>query len=270
MRKIPPISSDATLFASTQAGVENLDMLIKLMLASGKNIFLLSGTLGSGKTTLVQAFLAHIRNQEKSAQNLKIQNLEARNQDAQTKSKNAESSSAESTESNQAESERTESKLAESSSAESTPEPHALSAQTQPQSTPDTPLPAFATSPTFSIMHDYGGVYHYDLYNHSAADLLEMGLLEWLSAPGFHFVEWGEALWDILRHSGFERALIRITIPNTQNLDSDKSTESNPPNASTRESNSPNTNMLSANALNTSAPNINAQNLDSRTYEIFI
>ena len=238
MRKIPPISSDATLFASTQAGVENLDALIKPMLASGKNIFLLSGTLGSGKTTLVQSFLAHIRNQEKSAQNLKTQNLKTHNQDAQT-----ESTSVESREPMLAES--SERKLIESRLAESTPAPHAFGTQTQAQIAQNTPLPVFATSPTFSIMHDYGGVYHYDLYNHSAADLLEMGLLEWLSTPGFHFVEWGEALWDILHHSGFERALIRITIPNTQNLESGKSAESN-------------------------SPNTNTPNLDSRIYEIFI
>ena len=41
-----------------------------------------------------------------------------------------------------------------------------------------------ATSPTFSLMHDYGGVYHYDLYRRTSDEVLQLGLLDWLG-------EWG-------------------------------------------------------------------------------
>ncbi|PAF45252.1 tRNA (adenosine(37)-N6)-threonylcarbamoyltransferase complex ATPase subunit type 1 TsaE [Helicobacter sp. 11S02596-1] len=58
------------------------------------------------------------------------------------------------------------------------------------------------TSPTFSLMHQYGDIYHYDLYNKNLQDLLALGLIEWLENPGTHFVEWGderlEALLDDL------------------------------------------------------------------------
>lgn len=65
------------------------------------------------------------------------------------------------------------------------------------------------TSPTFSLMHDYGGVYHYDLYRLEIQEFLEFGLLENLDR-GIHFIEWGEKLAGILKNSGYNYATVHI------------------------------------------------------------
>ncbi|SQB98838.1 tRNA (adenosine(37)-N6)-threonylcarbamoyltransferase complex ATPase subunit type 1 TsaE [Helicobacter fennelliae] len=67
------------------------------------------------------------------------------------------------------------------------------------------------TSPTFSIAHHYGCIHHYDLYNHTLAEVLELGLLEWLSQGGIHFVEWGgEDLWNMLKYFHMKSTYIEI------------------------------------------------------------
>ncbi|WP_304209946.1 tRNA (adenosine(37)-N6)-threonylcarbamoyltransferase complex ATPase subunit type 1 TsaE [Helicobacter canis] len=67
-----------------------------------------------------------------------------------------------------------------------------------------------ATSPTFSLMHDYGGVYHYDLYRRTSDEVLQLGLLDWLSESGVHCIEWGEELLPLLLDSGFACVLVKI------------------------------------------------------------
>lgn len=98
------------------------------------------------------------------------------------------------------------------------------------------------SSPTFGIRHEYGKVgkkpqntnnessnevskggdkekykskdeeiYHYDLYNVDLGEVLELGLLEWLSQDGWHFIEWGEQVLPLLKSSGFECVEVRIT-----------------------------------------------------------
>lgn len=74
-----------------------------------------------------------------------------------------------------------------------------------------------ASSPTFGIRNEYGKVgkygevFHYDLYNVSLGEVLELGLLEWLSQQGWHFLEWGEEVLPILQDSGFECVKIDIS-----------------------------------------------------------
>lgn len=68
-----------------------------------------------------------------------------------------------------------------------------------------------ATSPTFSLMQQYGTFYHYDLYHHSLEKFLSLGLLESLAESGVHFIEWGEDLAGILRNSGYNYRTISIS-----------------------------------------------------------
>lgn len=67
------------------------------------------------------------------------------------------------------------------------------------------------TSPTFSIQHQYRDIYHYDFYQHSLEELLNLGLLEWLEDNGVHFIEWGSYdLEKILKTSGYNICVIEI------------------------------------------------------------
>lgn len=65
-------------------------------------------------------------------------------------------------------------------------------------------------SPTFSLMQNYGEIFHYDLYFHGAADFVAHGFLENLGS-GAHFIEWGGAdLAEILASLGYNFAVITI------------------------------------------------------------
>ncbi|PAF53319.1 tRNA (adenosine(37)-N6)-threonylcarbamoyltransferase complex ATPase subunit type 1 TsaE [Helicobacter sp. 13S00482-2] len=67
------------------------------------------------------------------------------------------------------------------------------------------------TSPTFSIQHQYGEIFHYDFYNHSLEELFNLGLLEWLENKGVHFIEWGdEHVEKILKTNGYNMCVIEI------------------------------------------------------------
>jgi tRNA threonylcarbamoyladenosine biosynthesis protein TsaE len=116
----------------------NIADLIKItecIKKSGKNIVILSGTLGSGKTTLVKEFVKNLG------------------------------------------------------------------------------LDGEVTSPTFAIQNIYDNkVYHYDLYNKGADEFLALGMLEELEKEGFHFIEWGEGLEDVLQTYGIDYLKIKITI----------------------------------------------------------
>lgn len=73
------------------------------------------------------------------------------------------------------------------------------------------------TSPTFSLLHIYGDkIHHYDLFNRTLSELLDLGLLDLLEQSGIHFVEWGDSqLFDILKNA-FENICI-ISIHKTKN-----------------------------------------------------
>ena len=69
------------------------------------------------------------------------------------------------------------------------------------------------TSPTFAIQNIYeGNIYHYDLFNKGIEDFLSLGMLEELDKEGYHFIEWGEELEDILKRYGFEYLKIIIKL----------------------------------------------------------
>ena len=115
--------------------IKDLKKVINCIKKSGKKIIILSGTLGSGKTTLVKEF--------------------AKNEG----------------------------------------------------------LNETVTSPTFAIQNIYGNkIYHYDLYNKGTDEFLGLGMLEELEKEGYHFIEWGEDLEDILKTYGFDFLKIKINI----------------------------------------------------------
>ncbi|PAF46979.1 tRNA (adenosine(37)-N6)-threonylcarbamoyltransferase complex ATPase subunit type 1 TsaE [Helicobacter sp. 12S02634-8] len=68
------------------------------------------------------------------------------------------------------------------------------------------------TSPTFSLMHQYRDIYHYDLYNRSLEELLALGFLEWLENEGTHFVEWGDGrAMALLRENGYNTCVVTLS-----------------------------------------------------------
>ena len=115
--------------------IEDLERVINCVKNSKKNIIILSGTLGSGKTTFVQQF---------------------------TKSLGIEEG---------------------------------------------------VNSPTFSIQNIYDNkVFHYDLYNKGVNEFLALGMLEELEKDGYHFIEWGEELEEILKSFGIDFLRVNIVL----------------------------------------------------------
>ena len=115
--------------------IEDLERVINCVKNSKKNIIILSGTLGSGKTTFVQQF---------------------------TKSLGIEEG---------------------------------------------------VNSPTFSIQNIYDNkVFHYDLYNKGVNEFLALGMLEELEKDGYHFIEWGEELEDVLKNFGIDFLRVNIVL----------------------------------------------------------
>jgi len=71
------------------------------------------------------------------------------------------------------------------------------------------------TSPTFSLQNVYGNeIYHYDLYNKSKDEFLALGMVEELEKKGYHFLEWGEELKDVLDMYGLDYMEIKINLNN--------------------------------------------------------
>jgi len=117
----------------------NLQEVLECIKRSGKNIIILSGTLGSGKTFLVKEFVKSL------GLNLDV------------------------------------------------------------------------TSPTFSIQNVYDEkVFHYDLYNKGVNEFLALGMLEELEKDGYHFIEWGEELEDVLKNFGID--FLRVNIVLSENI----------------------------------------------------
>jgi tRNA threonylcarbamoyladenosine biosynthesis protein TsaE len=62
---------------------------------------------------------------------------------------------------------------------------------------------AVVTSPTFSLLHEYGGgrlpLFHFDFYRlRNAAEALALGLDEYLAAGGLTIIEWGGKFPELL------------------------------------------------------------------------
>ena len=75
------------------------------------------------------------------------------------------------------------------------------------------------TSPTFSIQNIYSNkVFHYDLYNKGVDEFLSLGMLEELEKKGWHFIEWGEELEDILKTYGFDVLRINIKVKDNKRI----------------------------------------------------
>ena len=119
--------------------INELSKVVECIKKSGKNIIILSGTLGSGKTTLVKEFVRELN--------------------------------------------------------------------------------VNATSPTFSIQNIYDDkIFHYDLYNKGVDEFLSLGMFEELEKEGYHFIEWGEGLIEMLDLYGFDYLVVKIEINNNKRL----------------------------------------------------
>ena len=61
---------------------------------------------------------------------------------------------------------------------------------------------SFVSSPTFSLVHDYGGnpkIYHFDMYRVSDLDdLYSTGFFDYLDDESILFIEWSENITDAL------------------------------------------------------------------------
>ena len=121
--------------------IEDLKKVVECIKNRGKKIIILSGTLGSGKTTLVKEFVKSLGLSEK------------------------------------------------------------------------------VTSPTFSIQNVYSDkVFHYDLYNKGINEFLSLGMIEELDKNGFHFIEWGEELEDLLKEYGFDFLKVNIKVDKNKRI----------------------------------------------------
>lgn len=72
---------------------------------------------------------------------------------------------------------------------------------------------ATASSPTFSIVHEYDGdIFHYDLYRIGSEEFINRGLAEMLEEKGYHFLEWAdEKIEKVLSSYGIDSVTISIT-----------------------------------------------------------
>lgn len=73
------------------------------------------------------------------------------------------------------------------------------------------------TSPTFSISINYpNGIFHYDLYNKSIEEFINLGLFEQLDLPKLHIIEWApQKLKELIKEYGYEA--INIDISQSEN-----------------------------------------------------
>lgn len=69
------------------------------------------------------------------------------------------------------------------------------------------------TSPTFSIMQEYDGVYHYDIYQGGFEAIKQNGLYENLYEDGLHIIEWADdELLEFARKNALEICIVDIEI----------------------------------------------------------
>lgn len=69
------------------------------------------------------------------------------------------------------------------------------------------------TSPTFSIMQEYDGVYHYDIYSGGFKALKQNGLYENLYEYGLHIIEWADdELLEFAKTNGLDVCIVDIEI----------------------------------------------------------
>lgn len=69
------------------------------------------------------------------------------------------------------------------------------------------------TSPTFSLMSDYGGLFHYDLYRVDTGQIMLNGLFENFFEDALHIVEWGdESLKKLIKKYEIPLCVIKISV----------------------------------------------------------
>ncbi len=75
---------------------------------------------------------------------------------------------------------------------------------------------SFVSSPTFSLVHDYGGephIYHFDMYRvTNLDDLYSTGFFDYLEENSILFIEWSENIEDALPEN-----TVRIEFSKTEN-----------------------------------------------------
>jgi tRNA threonylcarbamoyladenosine biosynthesis protein TsaE len=74
----------------------------------------------------------------------------------------------------------------------------------------------FVSSPTFSICNVYNDkIYHYDIYNSSSDDFIQLGLLHQLDVSAIHIIEWSDTrLNKLIKEFGWYKIEIQITVKN--------------------------------------------------------
>lgn len=78
---------------------------------------------------------------------------------------------------------------------------------------------SIVTSPTFSLMQDYDGIYHYDLYMSDLASIKQNGLFENFFEDGLHIIEWGgDDLKALLLKFDLPVCEIRIKVSNDKRI----------------------------------------------------
>lgn len=82
---------------------------------------------------------------------------------------------------------------------------------------------SFVSSPTFSLVHDYGGdphIYHFDMYRVTDLDdLYSTGFFDYLDGESVLFIEWSENIEEALPEN-----TLRIKIEHGEEPDSRKIT----------------------------------------------
>lgn len=77
---------------------------------------------------------------------------------------------------------------------------------------------SFVSSPTFSLVHDYGGephVYHFDMYRVTDIDdLYSTGFFDYLDESSVLFIEWSENIEDALPENTVR---VSISVGNDEN-----------------------------------------------------
>ncbi len=77
---------------------------------------------------------------------------------------------------------------------------------------------SFVSSPTFSLVHDYGGephVYHFDMYRVTDLDdLYSTGFFDYLDESSVLFIEWSENIEDALPENTVR---VSISVGNDEN-----------------------------------------------------
>ena len=76
------------------------------------------------------------------------------------------------------------------------------------------------TSPTFCIQNIYSNnIFHYDIYNKTLEEFINLGLLEEFDKNGLHFIEWAnDELEKIIKNYGFEFINIYIKKSNNKRI----------------------------------------------------